>query len=214
MIHLEHFEVTTRGRAFKTVTCESCRAEFVYLLIRHGAGFAASAMFYDRAGAKERAAAQAEAELRRALAREQDPVPCPGCGWYQQSMVPLVRAAHRGWMRFVGALLLYLAAILGGLAALAVLTRRAGDRAAVGTALGLAEAAAWAAAIGCGLVLARRLLARRVEPNDGDPEARKELGRRLARTREEFDRLLSAAGDATAEPGPDRGVPPTSSPPP
>jgi hypothetical protein len=192
MIHLEHFEVTTKGQMFKVVACENCRGEFVYLLTRDALGCASTAMFWDRAGTKERAANQAQAELHRALERGQDPVPCPACGWYQSSMIPLVRAAHLHWMGVIGALLVYLAVlcvVLGGLGHLS------NERDVVAMGTSLLWAAAWTAGIGCGLILVRKFLAIRLQPNDGDPERRIHLGQQLARTRAEFDRLLAADGD-------------------
>ena len=109
--HLRFHQVAAKGREFKAVTCENCRGEYVYLLTRHAEGWAAGVMFLD-ADAPDRAACQAKAELRRALDRDQDPVPCPPCGWYQQAMVPLVRGQHRVWMAVVGSFLLYIGALL------------------------------------------------------------------------------------------------------
>ena len=198
-IHLRHHVATAKGREFKAVTCENCRVEFVYVLARAAEGWATGVMLLD-ADAPDRAARRADAELRGALARGEDPVPCPSCGWYQQSMVPLVRAQYRGWMSVTGAFLLYAAALVAVPGALS--WAFSADPAAARAAASFVRAGAVAAACGGGLILARRVLAAGVHPNDGDPEARRELGRRLARTRAEFDRLAAAAGDPSAEPGP------------
>jgi hypothetical protein len=200
-IHLRHHVVTAKGQEFKAVTCENCRVEFVYLLTRHVEGWATGVMFLD-GDAPNQAARQASAELCHALPRDQDPVPCPACGWYQKSMLPLIRAQHWGWMSVAGVFVLYVAALTAVLGALG--WALAPDPAAARARASFVEAGAWGAAAGCGLILAHRLLAASVRPNDGDPEARKEVGRRLARTRAEFDRLLAVvedrAGDPTAEP--------------
>jgi len=195
MIHFEHFEVTTKGRVFKTVACENCRGEFVYLLTRDATGCASTAMFWNRTGTQELAAVRAQAGLRNALERGLDPVPCPACGWYQSAMIPLVRRAHRYWMCVAGSMLVYLAVLFAVLGGLGLLSKEQ-DVVAMGTSL--LWAAAWAAGIGCGLLVVRKGLADRLRPNDGDSEARIQLGQQLAKTRAEFDRLLADDGDQLA----------------
>jgi hypothetical protein len=94
-------------------------------------------------------------------------------------------------MFLTGALLLYASILMvgGGALGWALST----DRAATRDGASFVEAGVWVAAVGGGLVLARRMLAAGVRPNDEDVEKRKELGRQLARTRAKFDRLLTAA---------------------
>jgi len=193
-IHFRHHVVTVKGQQFKAVTCEHCRGEFVYLLTRHAEGWATGVMFLDR-DAPRQAAQEASAELSRELARGQEPVPCPACGWYQQSMLRLLRAQHRGWMSVAGTFLLYAAVLLAVLGVLG--SAFAADRARAKASGSFFEAGAWVAVTGIGLIVGRRVLAAGRRSNDGDPEARKELGRRLARTRVEFDRLLTSEGDKT-----------------
>jgi len=195
-IHLRHHVAAAKGAEFRTVVCENCQVEFVYLLTRKAEGWATGVMFLDW-DAPDRAARRAEAELRRTLAQDQDPVPCPSCGWYQQSMVPLLRARHRGWMSVAGAFLLYAAALVSVPGALAWIFSK--DPAGARAAASFVQAGVWGAAAGGGLILARRVLASGVRPNDGDSEARMELGRRLARTRGEFDQLVAAAADSARE---------------
>lgn len=195
-VHLQVIESTAKGRVFKAVTCEDCQVEFVYLLSRQAEGYATTVLGWDMEGTSECATARARAELQRLLARDQDPVPCPTCGWYQQAMIPLVRAAHRGWMRFVGGLLLYLGVILVALAGLSQFSKERAHRAMAASVL---EAAAGLAGIGCGLILVRKFLAGRLQPNEIDREKRLERGHQRARTRSEFDRLLAAAGDGSIE---------------
>jgi hypothetical protein len=203
-VHLRHHRVTAKGREFKVVTCENCRGEYVYLMVRHAEGWAAGVTFLD-ADAPGRAARQAETELRRTLDRDGEPVPCPSCGWYQHSMISLVRGHHRFWMAAVGSLLLYVGGLLG-LVGAAGWACYADPAAARGWA-SIFQAGCWIAVAGGGLVLARRILAAGIDPNDGDAERRLELGRRLALPRAEFDRLAADAGATAAEPAraPDRG---------
>jgi hypothetical protein len=191
-IHIEQFLATAKGREFKFVGCENCRIEYVYLLARVAEGTANTVMFIERAETQELAISRADAELRRSLSLGQDPVPCPSCGWYQQSMVPLVRAAYMAWMRFVGILILYLAVLVIAIAAFAFLDAWLRDDAS-SRGWSLLWDAACLGYVGVALIAVRKYLATWVQPNESDTEKRKDLGRRLARTREEFDRLLAAA---------------------
>lgn len=198
-IDLRHHVAAAKGQELKFVACENCRVEFVYLLARHAEGWATGVMFLD-GDAPRRAVRQANEELCRALAQDQDPVPCPACGWYQKYMVPLVRAQHRGWMSVIGVFLLYAAALVAALGA--VRWAVTADPAAARGSASFVEAGAWVAAAGIGLIMARRALAAGVRPNEGDPEARKKLARRRALTRAEFDQLAAAwneLGSATSE---------------
>jgi hypothetical protein len=106
-------------------------------------------------------------------------------------MIPLLRQAHRRWLVFAGALLLYVAALL---LVLSLLSRLGSDKGDGQSPVLFGEAAAWAANLGLGLILARKLLSLRVRPNEGDPEARKQLGQRLAMTKEAFARMLDPEG--------------------
>ena len=99
-------------------------------------------------------------------------------------------------MAVVGSFLLYVAALLVGVGAVGWACYT--DPAAARGWASFVRAGCWVAAAGGALVLARRALAAGVHPNDGDPEGRKELGRRLALPRSEFDRLVPAAGGCTS----------------
>jgi hypothetical protein len=176
------YHTTVKGSALRTVVCEKCQTEFVYVLKRQVLGTAISVLDLNNRGAQEQAVKRANANLRKVLARDQDPVPCPGCGWYQQSMIPLLRQAHRQGMSFTGRVLLYFAALL---LLLFIGFRLGGESEDRKAPLSLVQAAACIGSLGLGLILTRKLLARRLRPNEGDPEARIELGRRLAMKKDE-----------------------------
>lgn len=188
-IPLKHYEATVRGSAVRAVRCENCQTEFVYVVSRQGLGYGVSLLYLDNAGAQDRARTQANAELRWELARGQEPVPCPGCGWYQRSMIPLLRRAHRHGMTIAGAFFLYLAALL---LVLSVAAWFGGNPGKWESARSFAEVCGWVTSIGFGLILTRKVLARRLRPNEGAPEARMELARKLAMRKEDFERALRA----------------------
>lgn len=186
---MRHHEAAVSGWVARSVTCEHCQGEYVYVLTREGAGFASGLLGFDE-NAPIYAARQANAELRRSLARDQDPVPCPSCGWYQRSMVGLIRDQHRGWLGIAGAFLIYASALIGvpGMMIWALSV----EPKAVRGAVSFIEAGAWGSSVGGVLILIRRTLALGVRPNEGDPQARMEISRRRAWTRAEFDKLTSA----------------------
>jgi hypothetical protein len=181
------FDIAAHGSAYKAVVCESCQTEFVYLLRRHALGSATSVLYLDCEGAKARAARDAAAALKRALARDHDPVPCPACGWYQRYMVTVLRRQHRRWMTLAGIICLYLAGLLF---AIAVLAHFSADPVGVESAGAYGQAGAVVANLGCGLILIRWLLALRVRPNQGDAEARKQIGQSRAQIRGQFNEAL------------------------
>ena len=191
-IPVRHYEKVVRGSAVRVVLCENCQTEFVYVVSRQGHGDGVSILFLDNKGAQDRARTQAGADLQRELTRGQDPIPCPDCGWYQRSMIPFLRQAHRRGMGIAGALLLCLAAHLLVFSVGAWF----GDGPAYkDLAHFLAHACGWLTSVGLGLILIRKLLAGRIRPNEGDPEARKDLGRRLAMRMDDFKRALDAKAE-------------------
>jgi hypothetical protein len=78
---------TTTQHLIKQVTCEKCGCPFAYELVRQAAGMGSSAYNVGNQGAQQRAQQRAQATLNAMLANDEDPVPCPRCGWFQQSMV-------------------------------------------------------------------------------------------------------------------------------
>jgi hypothetical protein len=97
------YRATVAGEVTKQVTCEKCRCEYVYQLRRQGTGSAKAALFASGDKEARRAAADAQTELRRQLNYEDDPVPCPDCGWLQKTMVKEMRGSRAAGFFLLGA---------------------------------------------------------------------------------------------------------------
>jgi hypothetical protein len=172
----------------KTVHCESCHAEYVYRLERTRTGSGTSdVLFFDAAGATERATQEAHKKLRHSLQDGVDLVPCPACGWYQQDMVCEGKERRYGWMVVLGLVLIV------GLFPLAMiflvicsLTCPPGPP-LIPWQVMLASLVT-VALMGTFLLAAGWILPGRYDPNDDDPEARIQLGRSRALLREEIER--------------------------
>lgn len=82
-----HYTSTATQRLRKNVTCEKCGCPFAYELVRQAAGTGRSVYNLDNQGAHQRAQHQATSTIHAMLANDEDPVPCPRCGWFQKSMV-------------------------------------------------------------------------------------------------------------------------------
>jgi hypothetical protein len=182
--YAKEYTVTLEGTVYKYVHCEKCAYEFAYGMSRQGEGTGTSLLFMDNAGAQSRAAQDAQRELRNKLASSCDPVPCPACGWYQQHMYPVIRDGHLMWMNYVAGVFLAAGIILALLLLTNLLDAEGRRRAPLFGVLTLI--AGFVVAV---LVISRKLLIRSIEPNSGDPEARKQLGEKLALRWHEFERL-------------------------
>jgi hypothetical protein len=80
-----------RGSTFRKHCCQRCRAVYGYQMTRAVRVLESNLFGVGAAKAPEKAEAKAEAELEYELAKGFDPVPCPGCGWYQPRMVHALR---------------------------------------------------------------------------------------------------------------------------
>jgi hypothetical protein len=136
--------VTLSDRALRNVRCESCQGEFVYTVTCEATGSVLS--FFELLSertCRQRATEQARRKVAAGLAAPQA-VACPACGWYQDSMVRLLkRRRMKIGLQIVGAI-----AVLSVIVAIATGL----DAAAVGT-LTLVLAS-----IGIGVVLARHAI--------------------------------------------------------
>lgn len=83
--------ILVRGRAEKHAVCETCRCEYSYLITREAVGTDRALFSWDEVDALRKAQADGEGKVQRRLAVEDDPVPCPECGWVQRSMIQAVR---------------------------------------------------------------------------------------------------------------------------
>ncbi len=181
------YTATMRARVLKFVVCEQCGCEFVYQMERESSGAGTSMLFLDNAGASKRAENKAEADLRKKLDTECDPVPCMDCGQYQQNMLPGLRAAHRSWMFLLGVLLVF-----GGVVCFVAtsIVRSTVPPALPQTISFLLSSGVGLLIVGLVLVVVRKVLAAGHDPNTGDTEPRKAQGAALAMRKAEFDKIV------------------------
>jgi hypothetical protein len=187
---------TASGAVLKLVRCEQCAAEYVYQMQRTATGGGTSLLFLDNEGAADRAAARAEQSLQRKLERGVDLVPCPACGWYQQTMFVKARRQYRRWMLYAGLCLtlgLIPVSFIG-----AVINAGPRDVPKIPWPLYFAGVLVLAA-VGIALIVAKFILAARYDPNKQDVEHRKRVGQERALLRKDFERMLKRQQEAPDE---------------
>src|SRR5262245_36517944 len=169
------------GHAVRAVKCESCQAEYVYVLKCEGTGYGTSLLFLDNRGAEERADKAAVSDLEDKLANAVDGVPCPKCGWYQANMVTHILTEWGGGLGFAGIAAialglfgLFFCAILGYV--VWVGPGPPGEGPTLPQIGAAAIACGLATLIGFGLCLLRSQLAAGVEPNNEPVSDRLTLG--------------------------------------
>ena len=178
-----------RGAVWKLVSCGHCQDQFAYLLELEAIGEDHDLLFLDGKGAAERARANAEQNLLRKSRNCVRPVPCPNCGLYQDEMARQLK--EEAWInRFqfagLGVAVLSLVPLAFHIAFIWVLT------------LVLAVT-------GLALIVYGYVVAFRFDPNAGDAEPRRKLGREHTVWGKQLVELL--ATNAVVEPavGADRG---------
>jgi hypothetical protein len=163
---------TADGTDVKNVQCEACGFEYIYQLRRRVNGRASSFLIPDHQAAWQ----QANENLRHALAKACDPVPCPLCGWYQQPMIRRARQLkyRRFWL--ISLLLVIATAILAAAGAIvvALMRQQGGPLPWLATVLFILAGAALVAAPV--VVVLKFILSWSYDPNDADVESRIELG--------------------------------------
>jgi hypothetical protein len=167
---------TVRASTLKPVHCEGCGAYYLYKMERQGQGTGSSVLFLDNEGARQRASDEATANARELLREGFDCVPCPKCGSYQHYMLDRLKSEHHRWLGVLGVALV----ILGLLAPL--FSRSI-----------TAHQALWVWPAGLAMVLGRRWLASRFEPNE---QAHERVGRPVPNsalvTREQYRQAVEA----------------------
>ncbi|MFO0598506.1 MAG: hypothetical protein U0228_24585 [Myxococcaceae bacterium] len=83
----KRYTATVEGSVWKAVTCENCRLQWAYKLVRKAEGTGRSPYFLDNDGAADRASAEARQELQKKLENDVDAVSCPQCHHYQAAML-------------------------------------------------------------------------------------------------------------------------------
>ena len=155
---------SVRGAVWKFVSCEHCKQPYAYLVELEATGEIHDPLFWDSAGAAERARERAEQNLALKGRNTVVPVPCPNCGHYQPDMVRRLKD-DASINRFQ---------IAGGVIFLISLVPWA-----------FGNAWAWGAAIvgavvGLSLLTYGYVIAFDFDPNAGDPATRKAIGQRCA----------------------------------
>ena len=178
-----------RGAVWKFVSCGQCRERYAYLVELEATGEDHDVLFLDAAASVQRARAQAAQNL---LTKGQNcvlPVPCPSCGYYQEDMSRMLKEeVSINALQIAGVVIVALS-----LVPLAFSFTN-------GWVLTLALAAAGLGLLGYGYVVAFRF-----DPNAGDPEARKTLGRKYAVWGQQLTELLAAYPPGEAPAAPDGG---------
>ncbi len=171
---------TARGAVWKVHACENCRQQFAFLLELQATGEDHDLLFLDRDGSSKRAQEQAEENLLKKSQICVVPVPCPNCGFYQEAMSrKLKEDAWTNRTQFIGGLI-----VLLSLVPLAFNIEYIWLLSIVLAVFGL-------------LLLAYGyVLAYRFDPNAGDPEPRKSLGRLRTVWGKQLDELNVVNSDA------------------
>jgi hypothetical protein len=152
-----------QGAVWKFVSCAHCQQHYAYLLELEATGEDHDPLFLDGKGSAERARAKAEQNLLKKSRNVVLCVPCPNCGSYQDDMSrKLKQEVSINALQIAGLVVaaLSLVPLAFSIAYTWVLT--------------VFLAVAGVALLACGYVVAFRF-----DPNAGDPEARKALGRSL-----------------------------------
>lgn len=179
------------GSVSRLVHCEQCGLEYVYTVERAACGVATDLLFGHATAAEARASQEARQALQTELQYATDPVPCPSCGHYQARMVAQLKRYHRQGMVPYGIALSVLSPflLLGALfvTVIARSEQELGARILIG-ALWVVTLAL--AAAGPVLLLLHRRSVRLYDPNNEEVEARKQLGKRLALPKDEYQKII------------------------
>src|SRR5262249_36274356 len=149
----------------RTVHCVHCGEQYLYDVRRDAAACQSTCSFADP-GAAQRASDQAHQEVALQLREAVDLVPCPTCGGYQPDLLTVMKRRFLRWMVWPGVPALLAGLVLGG-----VLTGR-GE-----VAEGPLYLAGGLGGVGVALLLLRTCLTVLYNPNGGNPEKRRQLGR-------------------------------------
>jgi len=147
------YVLTATGSVLKPVHCERCGAHYIYKMFRQAAGSGSSLLEPNAHGARQRASSRAQESVRKMLREGFDAVPCPRCGVYQSQMTRRLKDEHHGWLRGLG-IFLVLFGLLGAWLSL------------YGT--GPYGLHVWP--VGLAMILGRRWLASRFDPNAASHE--------------------------------------------
>src|SRR6185295_2904395 len=80
------YTATVEGAVWRAITCEHCRLQWAYKLVRKAEGTGRSPYFLDNSGASNRASEEAHQELQKKLLNDVEAIACPQCHKYQANM--------------------------------------------------------------------------------------------------------------------------------
>jgi hypothetical protein len=167
------YKATVQGEIWRIVRCENCGTPYAYRMEIEASADSSSLLGLNDQGAQQRAAAQAALNLQAKSQVSVAAVPCPECGYYQRHMARRFRSQYLHWTLIAGVV-----ALAGGLAVLFSDVPYGW----VG-ATGLIS-------VGAAFMILGALWRPRIDPNAGDPEPRKQLGRACALWGERLKLLL------------------------
>lgn len=166
---------SVQGVVWKLVSCAYCRQDYAYLLELEATGEDHDLLFLEGEESAERARAKAAENFLRKSRNVVLPVPCPHCGSYQEDMTRMLKGeASINRLQIAGA-------VIGALAFIPLALNIPGI-----WVLTLVSATFGVALLAYGYVVAFSF-----DPNEGNPEARKEIGRKYALWGEELDEFLA-----------------------
>src|SRR5262245_13829422 len=169
-----------QGTVWKFVSCARCQQRYAYLLELEATGEALDLPFMDGRESAERARAQAEQNLALKCRNVVFAVPCSTCAFYQDDMSrQLKEEASINALQIAGLVIAVLSLIplAFGIPFIWILT--------------IVMAVA-----GLTLMVWGYVLALRFDPNAGDPEPRKALGRMYSVSGKQLAEMLSASPPA------------------
>jgi hypothetical protein len=176
------------GTVWKFVSCAHCQQRYAYLLELEATGEDHDLLFLDAEGSAERARAKAEQNILQKCRNVVLPVPCPNCGFYQDDMSrKLKEDASINSFQIAGVVIVGLSFV------------PLAFRIPYIWVLTIGFAAAGLAVLCWGYVRAFRF-----DPNEGDAEPRKALGRRNAVWGKQLAELLATSPPTESDAAVDR----------
>ena len=174
---------TVQGAALKLVVCEECDSRYGYRIRLEAQGEDHDLLFVDREGSESRAQQNAEETLTKQKQNCILPVPCPACGHYQADMASLLKAdacINRVQIYGAATFLLSFVPLLTSYPFAWVIT-------AIGVLVGVL------------LLIRGYRRSWNFDPNFGDAEPRKEIGRRTAIWGAELETAIKSDQSPTTE---------------
>ncbi|MFT3784589.1 MAG: hypothetical protein QM770_00295 [Tepidisphaeraceae bacterium] len=92
------FTTTLTNKRRVNVTCDKCHTAYCYELVRTATGVGRAPYLVGQTEAQARSTHLAARSLRKRLATEADPVPCPTCHWINESLVRGCRLSRYRWV--------------------------------------------------------------------------------------------------------------------